>query len=50
MKFWSVSAPDAVIGALFSEAGPDGGALLLDDGSFVGYRLARPDIANELLD
>lgn len=36
--------------ALFTEAGSDGSTLFLDDGSLVGNRLGRSDIADELLD
>lgn len=36
--------------ALFTEAGSDGSTLFLDDGSLVGNRLGRSDIADELFD
>jgi len=43
-------APDGVVAAFFSEACPDSGALLLDDGSLVGDGLGGANVADELLD
>jgi len=39
-----------MIAALFTEAGANGGALLLNDGSLVGDSLCGANIADELLD
>jgi hypothetical protein len=36
--------------ALFTEAGSDGSTLFLDNGSLIGNRLGRSDIADELFD
>lgn len=41
--------PYAMVVALLAEAGSDRGALFLDDGSFVGNRLGRTHVADELL-
>lgn len=38
-----------MISAFFAKAGPDGGTLLLDDGSFVGNSLCCTHITNKLL-
>lgn len=43
-------APDAVVVALFAKAGPDCGALLLNDCSLVCNRLGGAHIADKLLD
>ena len=40
--------PDVVIVTLFSKAGPDRGALFLDDGPLVGNGFGRAYIADEL--
>lgn len=46
---WAHREPDIVVVALFSKAGPNRGALFLDDGSLVGNGLGRTYIADELL-
>jgi hypothetical protein len=45
-----VVAADIGVVALLAEAGADGGALLLDDGTLIGDGLCSADIADELLD
>lgn len=45
----SVGAPYVVIVALLAEAGSNGSAFLLNDGSLVGNGLGRTYIADELL-
>ena len=45
-----ICEPDIVIVTLFSKAGPNRGALFLDDSSLVGNGLGRTYITDELLD
>lgn len=46
---WS-SIPYAMVSAVFAKAGSNGSALLLNNGSFIGDRLGRAHVADELLD
>ncbi|KAL9054492.1 MAG: hypothetical protein Q9162_004138 [Coniocarpon cinnabarinum] len=45
-----IVASDVRVVRLFSEAGPNCGALFLDDRSFIGDSLCGADIADKLLD
>lgn len=45
-----IYVPDTVVCALFPEAGTDGCAFFLNDGSFVGDGLRGAYVADELLD
>lgn len=44
------SVPDAMVGALLTEACSNGGAFFLDDSSLVRNGFRGADVSNELLD